>query len=193
MFDVLYRDCVAATAIALTQRREPLGDLVAAADAPNVIESTGVVGTGRAFFAEISNRGLEGVVAKRLDSAYLPGKRSDAWTKFKRRVYDHAVVLGYLPKEGDDFKSLVVGTHRDGVLSYAGRVGSGFDASLRRQVNALLRAHPAAGPLLEPPQELPEVAWVTLRIYCMVSYVELASAGVMRAPVFERLIEEAPS
>jgi DNA ligase D-like protein (predicted ligase) len=189
VFDVLYHRFAPTTHVPLVERREPLGELVAAA---NVIESTGVVGTGKAFFSQITERGLEGVVAKRLDSPYAPGKRSDAWTKFKKRVYDQAVVFGYLPKAGDDFKSLVVATHRAGQLTYAGRVGTGFDANLRAQVNALLRAHPAAAPLLDPPEELPEVAWVAPQIYCMVSYVELTAAGVMRAPVFESLIEDGP-
>ena len=195
IFDLLYLGYEPTMGLPLEQRRQPLAELVAMAGESNVIESTPVAGAGKALFAEASERQLEGVVAKRRDSVYQPGRRGDAWTKFKKRVYDHAVVLGYLPEEGSSatdgrFRSLVVAAHRDGKLSYAGRVGSGFDDALREQIGERLRSHPASGPLLPAPEQLPEVAWVEPRIYCLVSYVELTSAGVMRAPVFERLVEE---
>ena len=198
IFDLLYLDYEHTMDLPLEERRKPLEELVGLAADGSVIESKPVVGAGKALFAEASERDLEGVVAKRRDSVYQPGKRSDAWTKFKKRVYDHAVVLGYLPEEGSSatdgrFRSLVVATHRDGKLSYAGRVGTGFDDALRERICALLRSHPASGPLLSPPERLPEVSWVEPRIYCLVSYVELTGAGVMRAPVFEQLIEEADS
>ena len=194
VFDLLYLGFERTMDLPLEQRRQPLAELVAMASEGNVIESTPVAAAGKALFAEASDRDLEGVVAKRRDSIYQPGKRTGAWTKFKKRLYDNAVVLGYLPEEGSStadgrFRSLVVATHGDGQLSYAGRVGTGFDDALREQVGGMLRAHPTSAPLLLPPEQLPEVFWVEPCIYCLVSYVEMTSGGGMRAPVFERLLD----
>ena len=199
VFDVMYRRFAPTTELPLLERREPLADLVSACQSGHIAVSDGFIGAGVQFYREICERELEGVVAKRVDSRYLPGRRSDAWVKMKRRIHYHCVVLGYLDKEGNDFQSLVVATEQEsGIgLRYAGRVGTGFDAAQRREVNALLRRHRCAAPLLPLPadpalrQPLDEVCWVEPELFCVVSCLELTSAGLLRAPVFEGLIREA--
>ena len=71
------------------------------------------------------------MVAKRLDSRYLPGQRTDAWTKIKKSTTIYCAVIGFVPDGDHDFKSLIVATDVDGELSYVGRVGSGIDDKIR--------------------------------------------------------------
>ena len=198
VFDVMYRSFAPITELPLLERREPLSDLVERCESGHVALSDGFIGAGVPFYREVCRRNLEGVVAKRVDSRYLPGRRSDAWIKIKRRIRYHCVVLGFLDKEGADFQSLLVATEQEAGagLRYAGRVGTGFDAEQRREINALLRRHGSAAPLLPRPDDLSvrhqwdQVCWVEPVLFCVVSCLELTRAGVMRAPVFEGLIRE---
>ena len=73
----------------LLHRRERLAAMLQDANAQQVVFSQGVAGAGRAFYEQVIARQLEGVVAKRLNSRYLPGRRSDAWLKIKPRRTAH--------------------------------------------------------------------------------------------------------
>ena len=77
------------------------------------------------FFQAIAGLNLEGMVAKRKDSHYLPVKRSRAWLKIKHRLETYAVIAGYVP-EPFGFKSLVLAQYEDCRLVYVGNVGTGF-------------------------------------------------------------------
>jgi DNA ligase D-like protein (predicted ligase) len=198
IFDLMYLGYEPAVELPLHERRAPLAELVGACGSSHVAFSEGIVGAGVQFYREVCDRAMEGVMAKRLDSRYLPGRRSDAWVKVKRRISYHCLVLGYLDKEGRDFQSLAVATEREpgAGLRYAGRVGSGFNAAERAELNTLLRRHRSAQPLLPLPAEraardqLDQACWVEPVLFCVVSCVEMTSGGMLRAPVFERLVRE---
>ena len=88
-------------------------------------------------------QGLEGVIAKRLDSVYEPGRRSGAWLKIKHRRRARLVVGGWMPGEGGrrgSIGSLLAGYYEPGStrLRYAGRVGSGLTDSDLRRLSSLL-------------------------------------------------------
>src|SRR5439155_15223666 len=87
-------------------------------------------GEGTALRRASAEQGLEGVVAKRLDSRYEPGRRSGAWVKVKNKRRQELVIGGWMPGEGkreSSIGALLVGYHDpDGGLCFGGRVGSGF-------------------------------------------------------------------
>ena len=92
-------------------------------------------------------QGLEGIVAKRLDCPYVPGRRSQGWVKVKNKRTADVVVGGWLPGEGGRsgrLGALVVGFYEDGELRYAGRAGSGFTESELKRVQAMLEARSRA-------------------------------------------------
>ena len=96
-------------------------------------------------------QGLEGVVCKRLESVYTPGRRSTSWIKVKHARMQEVVVIGWEPGQGrraGEVGALLLAVHRDGELRYAGQVGTGFTdrilADLRRQL-ADARGRAAAG------------------------------------------------
>jgi len=82
-FDLLYARHRSLLSAPLHQRRAQLRDVVGALGQPQVVFSEGIVGAGRAFFCQVCAMGLEGVVAKQLDSRYRPGRRTRAWLKVK--------------------------------------------------------------------------------------------------------------
>jgi bifunctional non-homologous end joining protein LigD len=128
-FDVLWEDGEDLTGLAYRERRARLEAL--GVDGPSW-QTPAVVDDGPAMFAASQRLGLEGVVAKRVDSRYEPGRRSRAWLKIKHQLRQELVVGGWLPGEGSragTFGALLLGYQDDdGLLQYAGRVGTGFDA-----------------------------------------------------------------
>jgi bifunctional non-homologous end joining protein LigD len=135
-FDLLHLDGHDLMGLALTDRRRLLEQVVE--PAPRWRTSP-MHDDGPALLAAATEQGLEGVVAKRLDSRYEPGKRTRTWLKVKVRHRQEMVVGGWLPGEGNRtgrIGALLVGYHErpgDGPLTFAGRVGTGFkDAELQR-------------------------------------------------------------
>jgi len=191
-FDVLYEDFESRMALSFAERREILERILRASTCPELMLSEGVLSNGKALYARACEQGIEGVMAKRLASTYASGKRNGAWVKIKRRLQIQVAVIGYIEKPGNDFQSLLVAGsglpgEEPGPLRYLGRVGGGFTAGMRERMNALLREHPRTAPLVPCPER---GRWVEPGLYCGVSYAELTEAGLLRAPVFEGLIEE---
>ena len=182
VFDAMYHGFDPIMKLPCTARRDVLRSLVAAARQPRLVMSEGIVGSGEAYFARAAAEGLEGVVAKRLDSPYQPGKRTGAWLKIKRHETIHCVVIGFVPEGQDDFGSLIVATQdEDGLLTCLGRVGSGFDAPLRARVNDYLWRHLRPAPVIPSTEK---GLWVEPGLYCTVTCMERTADGRLRAPVF---------
>ena len=129
IFDVLWLDGHSTMGLPYTDRHALLDRLALAGPTWQTPPTT--FGGGAAVLQAATELGLEGVVAKRLDSAYLPGRRSDSWRKVKPHLGQELVVGGWLPGAGrldGRLGSLLVGYYDDdGALRYAGRVGSGLD------------------------------------------------------------------
>ena len=90
--------------------------------------------TAQTLLDAVRARGLEGIVAKKVDSPYLPGKRSSSWIKVKVRLRQEFVIGGWQPGEGGregQLGSLLVGVYDNGALRYCGKVGTGFTMRAR--------------------------------------------------------------
>ncbi len=150
-------------------------------------------GDGQALLQASREQDLEGIVAKRLDSAYEPGRRSSAWIKVKNHGAQDVVVGGYTPGEGGRSASLgalAVGTFEDDRLVYAGKVGTGFTATtladLTRRLEALRRdSSPFVG--RQPPKG---TVFVEPELVARVEFREWTRAGTLRAPSFKGLRED---
>jgi bifunctional non-homologous end joining protein LigD len=150
--------------------------------------------------ASVAN-GLEGVVIKRLDSAYDPGARSGAWRKIKNQLRQEVVVAGWKPGQGNRaglIGSLLVGYYETGPdgtrrLQYCGHVGTGFsDKTLRmltRRLEPLRRPdNPFDSPV--PPEYARPAVWVEPRLVVDVTFVRWTRAGRMIAPAFQGLRDD---
>jgi bifunctional non-homologous end joining protein LigD len=190
-FDIMYERFESRLGLAFAERRELLEKVLKSLSCPELMLSEGIPTNGKALYQEACAQELEGVMAKRLSSVYAAGKRNGSWVKIKRRLRIQVVIIGFIPKAGNDFQSLLVAGsglpgEKPGPLRYIGRVGGGFTQAARDQMNSLLREHPRAAPLVPCPERS---QWVEPGLYCEVSYAELTEAGLLRAPVFEGLIE----
>ena len=154
-----------------------------------------VAGDGAAVLEASLANGLEGVVAKRLDSPYEPGRRSPCWLKVKNSRREDVVVGGWLPGEGkrrDRIGALLVGVAEDGHLRYAGRVGTGFtEAELDRLAKVLEQREdsPFHG-TSQPPRH---AVYVQPTRIAEVEFTEWTTDGMLRHPSYKGLREEAPA
>ena len=148
------------------------------------------VGDGEALHAHAKANGLEGLIAKRIDSPYVPGKRTPNWRKVKIRRGQELVVGGWLPGEGNrtgSLGALLVGYHDDTGLRYAGRVGTGFnEAELRRVQGRLDSLAADASPFVEdpPPPVRKKARWVRPEMVVQVEFGEWTVDGVLRHPSY---------
>ena len=153
-------------------------------------------GTGAAVRETSRTLGLEGVVAKRVDSIYRPGRRADAWRKVKTTLGQELVVGGWLPGAGrleGQLGSLLVGHHDAEGLQFAGRVGSGIDATARERLQrALAPLHRRDSPFVATPR-LPSPQWVEPELVVEVAFHEWTSQGVLRAPRYKGLRDDKPA
>jgi bifunctional non-homologous end joining protein LigD len=146
-----------------------------------------VVGDGTTFKEIAADRGLEGVMAKRRDSPYLPGKRTRDWLKIKLRGEQELVVVGWLPGKGThkDLGSLIVAVNEDGKLRHAGQVGSGIDAKTRRALLDAMDSIRREKSPLDPVPRLPQARWVEPRIVVRAEFTEWTSDKLLRQPAFK--------
>ncbi len=194
IFDLLHLDGVDLMAEPYRRRRELLERLELAGSS----WQTPAYSTGHAeeLLAVSGERGLEGLVMKRLESAYSPGKRTGEWLKVKNVGRQEFVIGGWLPGQGrrrGRLGSLLIGYHEDGKLRYAGKVGTGFSdrdlADLTKRLKPLERKKnpfaagrgPRGANYVEP---------------CLVAEVEfreLTGDGLVRHGSFKGLREDKPA
>jgi bifunctional non-homologous end joining protein LigD len=188
IFDLLYLDGHSTLSLAYEQRRELLEALELQGASWRV--PAWHRGEGSALLAATRDLGIEGVVAKRLDSTYSPGQRSSAWVKVKNVCEQDVVIGGWTPGEGGratTLGALAVGVYADGKLSYAGKVGTGFTektlALVQRELDPLRRKDsPFEG--RQPPKG---TVFVEPRLVGRVELREWTRGGTMRAPSFKGL------
>ena len=152
------------------------------------------IGDGETVRSAAIELGMEGVVAKRLDSAYQPGRRSDAWRKVKITHGQELVVGGWLPGAGrldGRLGSLLVGYYDDGVLRYAGRVGFwARRAQAQRARSESSRRSRATRARSTRPRSSPDPHWVEPELVVDVRFQNWTGAGILRAPRYRGLRDD---
>ncbi len=149
---------------------------------------------GLGLFAATKQMELEGVMAKDKNAAYHLGQRSDVWLKVKHRSTEECYIAGYSKGEGDRsalFGALhLVKKEENGNLTYMGKVGTGFDAEKMRFLLDKFQDHIVdIKPFKEKTDDDRNSVWMNPVLICEVQYASLASSGVYREPVFQRLVE----
>jgi bifunctional non-homologous end joining protein LigD len=189
LFDLLWLDGHDVCPLPWHERRRLLDGLV---DPGPSWRLSPVHDDGPGLLAIATERGLEGIVSKRVDSPYLPGKRTPAWRKVKVRRHQELVVGGWWPGTGNRegrLGSLVVGVHDPGragnPLVYAGKVGTGFTERQLREYDALLRPLRTEECPFDPapPRAIARQAtWVRPEVVVEVEFAEWTAEGVLRHP-----------
>jgi DNA ligase D-like protein (predicted ligase)/DNA ligase D-like protein (predicted 3'-phosphoesterase) len=191
IFDLLYLDGHSTVSLTYEQRRELLGQLDL--DGPAWRAPAYHRGEGSALLTATRELGIEGVVAKRLDSTYQPGGRSSSWLKVKNVLEQDVVIGGWTPGEGgrsSTLGALAVGVYDGGKLSYVGKVGTGFTEKTLTLVQRELEPLRRDGSPFEGRQPPKGTIFVEPELVARVELREWTRSGTMRAPSFKGLRDD---
>jgi bifunctional non-homologous end joining protein LigD len=188
IFDCLYLDGRTTINDPLWRRREWLQDIVKK-DSHYRLSETEI--DGKALFDAAKEHELEGIMAKRRDSKYLLGKRSDDWIKIKIRNAVDCVVIGYTEGKGNRnsfFGSLHIAEQREDGIQYRGKVGTGFDDVTMKEITGELKKlkhvkKPVSGKVMD--EKI--TTWVEPKLIAEISYSSITADKMFREPVFVRL------
>jgi ATP-dependent DNA ligase len=189
VFDILYAKERSVMDLPLWQRKRILHEELQESEMIAIADS--FPEKGEDYFQAALKMGIEGVVAKRQDSIYLPGTRSPDWIKIKKSLKLDLVIGGYIPGKGGRapyFGSLLLGAYRNSLLHYVGRVGSGFTDKELEEIAAGFSPQNNSPFSNAPPT--PQVRWVKPNEVVQVSALEVTSDGHLRAPVFLRMRDD---
>jgi len=196
LFDLLYDDGGELVSLPLEERRQRLESFMEGLPKP------GGAGKGsplhlsevldhdhEEILASAAELGLEGVMAKRAESRYLPGRRSHSWIKLKLEQSQEVVLGGWRPGAGarrGTIGALLVGIPDGGKLRFAGRVGTGFkDWQLRDILKRVKELERPESPFLDIPAEDASTAhWVSPELVGEVTFGDWTGSGRMRHPVW---------
>jgi bifunctional non-homologous end joining protein LigD len=198
-FDILYLNGRDLKTLPLVERKSTLEKLLE--NPPGVVRySAGLGNDSERLLKEIRHLGLEGLIGKREESVYEPGRRSGSWIKLKLHLEQEFVIGGYTDPEGarKNLGSVIVGFYKDKKLIFAGKVGTGFNAallsSLHSQMKKIARETCPFANLPVPrgskwgqgitASEMKHCHWVEPRMVCQVKFSEWTRDDRLRQPVF---------
>lgn len=189
IFDCLYLDGRVLINEPLLKRKEWLKDALRA-DTPYRLSEH--MEDGQSLFEAAKLHVLEGIMAKRKDSRYLPGRRSDFWIKVKIRQSAECFIIGYTEgkgNRGEAFGALHIAERLGEELLYRGKVGTGFDDSTVKEIfQAIKKISPTKKPTTIGKLLDEKISkWIEPKIVAEVSYAKLTPDKMFREPVFLRL------
>ncbi|HWW41117.1 DNA ligase D, partial [Pedobacter sp.] len=198
VFDLLWYEGKDLRELPLYQRQDILKTILPQQD-DRVRLSKVFDASGIDFYAAAERMGLEGIIAKKKDSTYSYNYRSKEWVKIKVHKRQEVVIAGYT-KNADTpkaFSSLLLGVYENAKLQYVGKVGTGFNDQVQKEMMAQFK------PLItdkSPFEELPDVnkpsrfrpnppkakaIWLKPELVCEVAFSEVTADGVFRHPSFK--------
>lgn len=208
VFDLLHLNGHACLGLTFEERRQLLGKLITKAS-PTLRLSPVYEVDPAALLAEARKKGLEGLILKRAGSAYEPDRRSGAWLKIKNVNEQEFVIGGFTPPKNsrEKFGAILVGYYRDGKLIYAGKVGTGFNATLLRTLHRkFLTQQTSACPFANLPLAkssrfgqgmtravMRTVTWLRPTLVAQIKFTEWTIEGLLRQPVFLGLRQDKPA
>ncbi len=200
-FDILALKGKDLSQLPLVERRKALVKVLKINE--HISLSPAEAGTPTAILAFVKKHGLEGVVAKRLDSVYEPGRRSGAWCKYRINLGQEFVVGGYTPGS-NGFDALIIGFYQGKDLLFAARVRAGFVPATRRQVFEEIKDLKATQcPFKNLPEKtegrwgqgltaekMKSCIWLKPKVIVRVDFAEWTGADKLRHPKFIGLRED---
>ncbi len=194
VFDLLYPQRLRPLPQApLLARKQLLQQLLATAPA-TIRYSDHIQGRAQTVIQQACTNRLEGIVSKRADSPYHPGRSRD-WLKIKCINRQEFIIGGYTDPAGarTGFGALLLGVYDGDDLRYCGRVGTGFDHKLLASLLKEMKRHPAdRPPFIDPPRgaEARGVHWLSPALVAEVQFTEWTKGGTLRHPSFQGLRED---
>jgi bifunctional non-homologous end joining protein LigD len=174
-------------------RKDRLASLLAGANPP-IIYGDHVIGKGEALFAEVCKQKGEGIVAKKASCPYK-GTRTRNWLKIKCIERQEFVIVGWTESDKRiGFRSLLLAAKEKGKLTYAGKVGTGFNAKLIEQLMDLMRPLEIdKAPVEVPRADRKGAHFIKPRLVAEIAFTEFTNEGILRHPSFIGLREDKPA
>jgi bifunctional non-homologous end joining protein LigD len=196
VFDLLEIDGEPMIDLPLEERRDRLEKLLVKRN--RTVRFSDSFEDGEALLSAANQQGLEGIMAKRLGSRYLPGRRSREWLKVKGHGRQEFVIAGYTRGKGRRERtlgSLILGMYRGGDLVYVGNVGTGFTEQEIQRLLGKLKPLERDTPPFKTVPKMPrvrkgDVIWVEPNLVAEVEFVEWTHDGHLRAPAYKGLRED---
>ncbi|MFC4873616.1 DNA ligase D [Negadavirga shengliensis] len=187
VFDILYLNGHDTTSLPLLERKSLIPEVIE--DIPQVYYCDHVEGMGKAFYEKTIKKGLEGVIAKKADSLYWSGARTENWLKIKSKESQEALICGYTTSQGNLFGSLILGLYENEKLIYIGNCGSGFNRESQRQLLNQFKPLIIKSPPFEDKINLKgrKAIWLNPELVCEVQFSQWTKMGLLRHPVFKGL------
>ena len=183
-FDLLELDGEDLTGLPLTERKAKLRKILPEGG-DRIRYSEHIEGNGEKLLHNFCDAGLEGVISKKADGRYV-GSRSGGWLKTKCIKRQEFVVVGWTPSDKSRlFRSLILGVHEDGVLRYAGKVGTGFgNDEIIRLMETMAPLEQDAPTVKTPRAEVRGAHWLKPRLVAEIAYTEMTNEGTLRHPSY---------
>ncbi len=192
VFDILWLDGKDLTELTLLERKYILHSIMPA-DEDVIKFSDHIEGKGKAFFKLATEKGLEGIMAKKSDSTYTKNFRTKLWLKIKNNKRLEAIICGFTEgrKSRKHFGALVLGKYEGEKLIYIGHTGTGFnEKSLKEVEKELASLITDKSPFDKKPKTNMPVTWVKPKLVCEIKFSEQTDEGILRHPVFMGLRED---
>jgi bifunctional non-homologous end joining protein LigD len=194
LFDLLYLDGRSTMPQPFTQRRHLLESLALSSRFWRI--SPAEVGEAEAMLASARQTHLEGIIAKRLDSPYEPGRRSGAWLKMKLVARQEFVIGGWIPEGKTNTHrvgALLLGYYdQDAVLHYAGRVGSGFDRQWHQRLTRQLHGREVKDSPFDERLARAPIHFVRPEVVAEIEYRRWPASGLLQQAAFKGIREDKP-
>jgi bifunctional non-homologous end joining protein LigD len=196
VFDILYLNGYLVTQLSFVQRRELLEAVFTKVKLVNIQPSPLVRENAKELMKRLTKLGYEGIVAKKSDSLYFPGVRSDSWLKLKNHQSLEAIICGYTAPQNSRkfFGSLILGIHDKGKLVYIGNCGTGFtEVTLEELHKKFEKLKIAKSPFDSPPKmtgQKGKPTWMKPELVCNVQFANWTEDKHLRVPVFMGLRED---
>jgi bifunctional non-homologous end joining protein LigD len=195
-FDLLELEGEPQIDLPLTERQERLAALIDRRS--RTVQLSEPFDDGPALYRAAQKQHFEGIMSKKRDSRYFPGRRTREWLKIKTHGRQEFVVAGYTRGQGrrsGRFGSLILGYWQGNELVYAGNVGTGFTDEEIDELLAKLKPLERKEPPFRTVPKMPKVrkdaiVWVEPKLVAEVEFVEWTHDGRLRAPSYQGLRDD---
>ena len=183
VFDVLYSDGKSLLKMPLVERKKFLHKAVKASETIKILPH---FDSRDLIVAAAEKMGYEGVVAKKSNSEYYPGQRTDCWLKYKFQNTESFVIGGWVEGgRSQNFGSLLIGQYEGKRLIHRGRAGTGFnETAIRILMDKFKSLESRESPFVSVPRTREIIHWLKPKLVADVKFKEWTAAGIARAPVY---------